>query len=99
MSDKSCILRFNFRTVYEKVCAHGGYSAHSYSHIPYGYPHKREAEPEAESDPEAEARDGKSYGGYHGLPGPLGHHGYGLPAPYGLGPGPHGKAAHPEGIK
>ena len=87
----------NYRTVYEKVCAHGGYSPHSYSHIAKGY-HKREAEadPEADSDADPEAREGKSYG----YPGSPAHLGYGLvPAPYGLHPGPiPGHAPHAKGF-
>ena len=76
------------RTVYETVCGHGGYSAHSYSALPSGH-HKREAE--AEADPEA--RDGKSYPGnpahgYGGL-------GYGLVPPP-LGFGPRLKLGHPQ---
>ena len=74
------------RTVYETVCGHGGYSAHSYSALPYGH-HKREAEPEPE------ARDGKSYPGnpahgYGGL-------GYGVVPPP-LGFGPRLKVGHPQ---
>ena len=82
------------RTVYETVCHTGGYSAHSYSNLPYGYRHRRDAdpEPEAEADPQAEAgRDGKSYGGH-----PVGYAGYGVvPPPLGFGPRLKHGYAHP----